>query len=837
MLSYYADRTTIKNCTLTRNTAKYGGALFVFTDNDYLSIVDSFFLENEAHSSVDAGGAIMISNSVGSSIRSTLFQGNRAENGNAGAVAFATLIEDSSIIDCVFLNNFARLPGGAVYLGLLNDGTTLTNNSFVANKAQLGNGGGVFWGNSNGGVISRNSWTRNTALSGGGLAVTQSAGQNDSFTLNVASVYGGGLFLGSSSENITIRSCEFAVNTGLKSGGAMLFGSLVSSVSLRDLAVQGNTGERGGGIVLDALVSNCVIELVTFEGNTALTHGAALLLGTQNYNVFVRNCSFKWNSAGTFGGAIQVHDGNVDVEISSCLIINNACQEDGAGIAVFYRNRRVAIRSSILDSNRALKSGGAISVSLSNTDVRIEDCSVQNNVASDSGGGLQLSSANQAVHVLRASFELNDGGRRGGAVFLGKSNSDIVVMNCFVKGCYADSGGGVFSLSADVYIGSTDFNYNFGVSGGALFVAGSNTTVRGVSFYVNTGFSGPAALFSNAKGVVISDVIAISNSGYQECGGAILAKGGERLLVSQSQFQFNDCIGGAVGGGAITILDTRNATVTSSVFEFNRARAAGGAALYLSVDAATVSNCTFRSNQVEEGRGAVYWAYKSNRMRSEPSGLSQCTFLDIEGYPLDTPDVATAAMAVRFATADYPTFENMTIWPEEELYVINVTSYTSSMPPVYIVYLDYYGQIDFGLHGVFLEATAGADELAAEQCLGVVSGESQTAVYGGAALFDQMSGACLPRHSMSVAFKTQLSTVTAELAIRARAVFRPCRDGEIEKGSACVVCPFGTYTFTDHENGCRACPSNTGACYSDQLEVDSGFYRNHKYAHTVMVRA
>jgi hypothetical protein len=180
---------TVRNCSLTHNSATRAGALFVSLDV-IVSIQGSKFISNRATAN---GGAVMVT------VRSIL-----------------------TVNLTWFVDNEATKVGGAAFVS--DDGVLLLYNSVITN---------------------------NRARHGGGVSLFGSKGEahGSSFWANSAQAAAGALYVESESK-FTLVSCSFQSNNALQSGGAVQV-DRDSSLSCTLVLFERNTANStGGGVSL-----------------------------------------------------------------------------------------------------------------------------------------------------------------------------------------------------------------------------------------------------------------------------------------------------------------------------------------------------------------------------------------------------------------------------------------------------------------------------------------------------------------------------------------------------------------------------------------------------------
>lgn len=149
----------IINCSFIDNNADIEAAAMYLVGNDAF-IDNCTFINNSAQYT----GAILIRSHNGC-INNSYFENNTADI-SAGAIGLA-FRNNTSIQNCVFINNGAYNEGGAAIFVNQALNTTIINSIFMDNYADY-NGGGIFWSYGHGGSVINSTFINNTATEKGG---------------------------------------------------------------------------------------------------------------------------------------------------------------------------------------------------------------------------------------------------------------------------------------------------------------------------------------------------------------------------------------------------------------------------------------------------------------------------------------------------------------------------------------------------------------------------------------------------------------------------------------------------------------------------------------------
>ena len=322
---YFSGSGTLENCNFINNTALYGGAIYVST-NDNCKVINCNFVDNAA--TQDCGAIRMYSGTV----ENCNFTNNKANRG--GAVYFTG---SGTVTDCNFTNNEA-LYGGAVYF---DNAGTLTYCNFTNNSA-TNYGGAIYFSSS--GTLENCNFINNTAVYGGAIDFEgEGTVKYCNFTNNKAISECGGAVFFDSKGNVT--NCNFVDNkaTGSKCyGGAICF---YDAGNVENCNFTNNSASEGGAVYVNWVssghVSNC-----NFTNNAASLRGGAIVFDSAGE---VTNCNFINNAVADSGGAVYFwNKGNV----TNCNFTGNNAT---TGSAIYFEdgfNTKTVSDSDFLD-NRA----------------------------------------------------------------------------------------------------------------------------------------------------------------------------------------------------------------------------------------------------------------------------------------------------------------------------------------------------------------------------------------------------------------------------------------------------------------------------------------------------
>ncbi len=538
---------TIINCTFEHNTAN-GSAGAVGMQGTNFKMYNSTFKYNEARGLFNETGT------------------TPHYPGNGGGIVVRA--HDSYVYNTTFINNTAKLYGGASFL--TNTSSDPTNNNtkyelctFINNTAGS-NGGALYWvKGAHYGYVLNSTFTNNTANRSGGA------------------IYWFGT-IG------TIKHSNFTNNTAL--------GIFEDKDSYGTMTYGGN----GGAIMWvgsDGTVYNC-----TFTTNDASNKGGAVYLqgsseGLCNNTMF-DTCKFISNIAGVNGGAIDWYCGARNGHILNSVFEDNIANRSGG--AIFWSGIGGEIKHSNFTNNSALGIKEALDTYGDMT-------------YGGYGGAVMWTGPNGTIDNCRfinneAKYnEATNSGGRGGAIYLQGSATDnctnTTFSNCNFTSNIAGTNGGAIDWHEGAHNGkiiNSSFNHNIAYSnGGAIYWRGHDGNITGSNFTNNT-----------AKGVRPGTYGNIGD------GGAIYWAGingdvDNCRFIENEAVKNDDYVTGGRGGAVF--LDrcshgNKNTTFWNVYFENNIAGTNGGAIdWHDGAEDGLVDNATFINNTAHRNGGAIFW--------------------------------------------------------------------------------------------------------------------------------------------------------------------------------------------------------------------------------------
>eukprot|EP00775_Hariotina_reticulata_P004934 gene4934-5176_t len=590
--------TFINNVVVKSSVAEIGGAISTKQDDSVPSGAIDMYLDG-CHiegcqavysSTLDVGytSALSISNST--------FKNNRA--------TWGVLWLDgprAEITNCLWQNNTSEQQGGAIYIPPdLREHVTCTNCTFVDNFARIS--GGAVHNDGRNVSFDRCTFIRNRAgLAGGALAMSGSnelivRATHTSFLNNTASQQGGAIHA-QDWGLLNLQQCQFAGNSALMSGGT------VSATSTR-LMVTATKFERGtatfgGALLLDS--GSAVISASAFWHQQASSGGAIAVLS--GASVTLMNCTFGNNTAQQAGGEmVSVWVGifsycGVGGESSAIARWEGNLQRLRGAVVMYSLSRLTSQNTSFKGNVAGL--GGAIAAE--HAQLNVSASTFTSNKASGSQAIVTFiqqhpAGAGGAVHMMQTTlqaansvFANNQADLQGGALQLVGGRFDGTALqldgNAALEAgggaCVVDRAAGLSRLLQSSWTGFTCHRCQFS----------SNTARMGGGIYAASAAAAPA--FNAPMSLTLSNVLFTSNAAVGS-GGALSCRGPLHLSLVNSTLALNTAAAGTAGAVSCTLCQDVN--VTASVFANNSAQACGALLLLQGAGHAVIDSSLFVQN-------------------------------------------------------------------------------------------------------------------------------------------------------------------------------------------------------------------------------------------------
>ena len=344
----------------------------------------------------DDNGSQIVFSDGHATVESLTFQHGYSNGQWGGAVH----VEYLTILDSIFVGNYADVPGGAAH-----GATVHVESSDFSDNHSTGNGGAI------------SAWDGLEIL---GSTLVGNTSEDD----------GGAVYARSS---LVVHDSDIDGNTSEGAGGAFAVES-ASSVDIDFVSMSDNqsTEEFGGAVYVSAPGAEITIRNSDFSENAASWYGGALNIWAYGGRVSIQSSIFTENSAGRYGGAINAWS---DLNVVNNSFVGNFTAEDhngggaaiGTGTAEYPEGTSsVTILRNRFSSNSSAGSGGAVLIEYDirpSNSVRVSANQFKRNSADVSGGGVQIDSCQRSYlggSVFRIAegnqFVANRAGGRGSKV-------------------------------------------------------------------------------------------------------------------------------------------------------------------------------------------------------------------------------------------------------------------------------------------------------------------------------------------------------------------------------------------------------------------------------------
>ena len=490
--------------------------------------------------------------------------------------------------------------GGGVHGSLVVDGA-----SEVADCGAGDRGGGVFLAAGDVLVVDDGAVRNCDALDGGGVA-----GERDAWVVLAAG--------GAIEDNVASRS-----------GGGVHVAE-TSTVDLRG-RVAGNAARDGGGLFLGRGSRAFLRSGASLEANAAADAGGGLAAEDAALSVH-GGVVFKSNAAGD-GGAASLARSTLHASASRCRFVRAVLAVSTAAVGCGLADSTLCDAVDLVESDRWALLGDADDVDGGGV---LRGDAVHAFVAE---GRPATVCAPTAAPQTASAFDATSEGWRGARLRLAfpMDDADDLVLDV-PSGSHAN--GRTFRLREDGAPGLPLFEANAAVDGGALHLAdASSAFLDGVKFADNrAGGAGGAvhagrlaafvannsllqgnaaaeggALYGGAMSSLSLTTSLASGNAAAVAGGAVAARGGDRVAVADAILKSNTVDGDvatplAAGGGAVALFDVADATLDGATLRGNAATrpgALGGAVLLWRSTLGVGRATTFEANVAHGGGGAL----------------------------------------------------------------------------------------------------------------------------------------------------------------------------------------------------------------------------------------
>ena len=354
-----------------------------------------------------------------------------------------TVMGDSTLINCNFINTSSQQHSGAICMG--KGKNTVINSNFINCTAWVG-----------GAIFAHGDFNENKKFTI----------ENCTFINCSAKEEGGAL--GLSHNNMDVKNCTFINNTALKGAGIMIGGIY------HPHAIDGDN-THGHNMTID----NCY-----FENNIASQEGGAVHISGDNNTV--TNSQFYYNEAPE-GGAVHITGDNASVKDS---LFDDNFAHGGKGAAVYVKGNY----SSIDNSHFTRHDAEMGTVYIEGNDFSCTDSEFCENTASHGGAGIYVEGNNS--YIYNSKFVKNNASKHGGAIHSIGSHAKILNSKFIDNHAIPNEedheyglGGAIFINGNNNEVSYSEFEYNTARNGSAIYNRGNQFVLRDDSFDNNQAWS------------------------------------------------------------------------------------------------------------------------------------------------------------------------------------------------------------------------------------------------------------------------------------------------------------------------------------------------------------
>ena len=354
-----------------------------------------------------------------------------------------TVMGDSTLINCNFINTSSQQHSGAICMG--KGKNTVINSNFINCTAWVG-----------GAIFAHGDFNENKKFTI----------ENCTFINCSAKEEGGAL--GLSHNNMDVKNCTFINNTALKGAGIMIGGIY------HPHAIDGDN-THGHNMTID----NCY-----FENNIASQEGGAVHISGDNNTV--TNSQFYYNEAPE-GGAVHITGDNASVKDS---LFDDNFAHGGKGAAVYVKGNY----SSIDNSHFTRHDAEMGTVYIEGNDFSCTDSEFCENTASHGGAGIYVEGNNS--YIYNSKFVKNNASKHGGAIHSIGSHAKILNSKFIDNHAIPNEedheyglGGAIFINGNNNEVSFSEFEYNTARNGSAIYNRGNGFVLNDDSFENNQAWS------------------------------------------------------------------------------------------------------------------------------------------------------------------------------------------------------------------------------------------------------------------------------------------------------------------------------------------------------------
>ena len=295
-INCYGANIIISQCTVTGNSANWGGGIYCSGCNPTIS--ECVVTDNQ---SVHNGGGIYCTAASPTIINCTV-TGNSSNIGGSGSGRGGGGIccnhsSSPTIEGCVVAGNYSAENGGGISI---NDNSHVQIiDCIISENSADSSGGGIFCSLASIPVITGCEIWENSSINGGGICATLNSDMTvDScdITRNSASELGGGIYCDNPFS--TFKRSVFSDNSAVEAGGGLCLTH--SGATVDRCTIYGNSAPVGGG----AYCASSAQPILKNNIFSASDFGVGIYIDNTSQATIVSYCDIHSNAGGAFGGSI-----------------------------------------------------------------------------------------------------------------------------------------------------------------------------------------------------------------------------------------------------------------------------------------------------------------------------------------------------------------------------------------------------------------------------------------------------------------------------------------------------------------------------------------------------
>ena len=533
-IAEWNDRTQLNSGTISGNTAENGGGIAVGKVTAGSMGLDQQLTLSGNRASVGRGGGLYVKGAADKVVIADPFIATQnSSEKEGGALAFEGKIGELSLRGSgIHHNESTGNGGGGLFAGGIGTTLLIEDSAEVYENKSFDGGGGIRTAagvtvKMTGGCIHNN-----TAKNGGGILVQSNGTNKSSFEMSGGCVrenhtkwsnenttlYGGGIYVGSSAA-VTIRDSAEIRDNGDATCGGGLYQAGSGSFVMTGGRISGNHAERtgalgvfGGGLMLEGggtaeitggviEENSCALSAVNSGNGGGISCGKTLHIGgiawirkneVNNHGGGINasgsvtidgQAVIEENKALNLGGGLDLHGGRVEVKGEAAIRKNQASQGGGIGVS-WYPNQSVYCvtisENAQIIENQANYAGGGIRGGR----IKTQGGRICNNRAGSYGGGIFTDASSE----FSAGIITENSASYGGGIWQNNAGTTVAIKDTvqIMENRASSYGGGICQWRGSLLMEGGTVCRNTAVKGGGI-ARSDQFTSEGEGIFVKGG--------------------------------------------------------------------------------------------------------------------------------------------------------------------------------------------------------------------------------------------------------------------------------------------------------------------------------------------------------------